>query len=108
MGPLVVALVLAAVIATAVIILRGFDEIAGRGPTQVRDGVAGALKAQSMEGRVPCNECAELILPAAKRCRYCGETRQPEQKYPTSGVVTLGASGQRRTREGSEAARGQR
>ena len=28
-------------------------------------------------GRVPCPECAELILPAAKRCPYCRSAVTP-------------------------------
>jgi hypothetical protein len=54
------------VVIVAVLLLRGFDRIAGRGPKQVSDGIA-----RSSQGRVPCPQCAELILPAAKICPFC-------------------------------------
>ena len=32
---------------------------------------------QLPEGRVPCPECAEAILPAARKCPYCRSVIQP-------------------------------
>ena len=60
--------VLFAILFTAVMVLRGFDRIAGRGPKQISDGISDA---RSAGDRVPCPECAELILPAAKKCPFC-------------------------------------
>jgi len=60
----------AAIIFVAVLLLRGFDRVAGRGPKQVSDGIARARDAADA-GRVPCPHCAELIMPRAKICRYC-------------------------------------
>jgi len=37
---------------------------------------SGALP-QLPEGRVPCPECAEAILPAARRCPYCRSVVSP-------------------------------
>jgi hypothetical protein len=63
------------VVGLAILFLRGFDRIAGRGPKQVKDGInqsnIGHRNAPSDEGRVPCPHCAELILPAAKKCPFC-------------------------------------
>ena len=39
---------------------RRAEELAKRGDLRVLP-----------EGRVPCPECAEAILPAARRCPYC-------------------------------------
>ena len=33
--------------------------------------------AQLPDGRVPCPECAEAILPAARRCPYCRSVVPP-------------------------------
>lgn len=38
-----------------------------RAEDMLRDGTAEALP----DGRVPCPECAEAVLPAAQRCPYC-------------------------------------
>ena len=63
------------VVGLAIVFLRGFDRIAGRGPKQVEDGInqsnIGQRNTPSDEGRVPCPQCAELILPAAKKCPFC-------------------------------------
>jgi hypothetical protein len=57
----------AVVIIIAVVLLKGFDVIAGRGPKQVSDGIG---KARNSEGRMPCPMCAEKILPQAKICPF--------------------------------------
>jgi len=64
-------LILAALTVVAVVLLKGFDRIAGRGPKQVRDGVDQSTLGGRAPGRVPCPHCAELIMPAAKKCPYC-------------------------------------
>lgn len=52
----------------SIMLLKGFDKIAGRGPKQVSDGIA---EANDMRNRVPCPMCAEMILPQAKICPFC-------------------------------------
>jgi hypothetical protein len=64
-------IVLIAIVWLAVVFLRGFDRVAGRGPKQVKDGIDRSTIAQREAGRVPCPHCAELILPAAKKCPFC-------------------------------------
>ncbi len=54
------------IVVLAVIFLKGFDQIAGRGPKQIRDGLN-----KSQVERVPCPHCAENILPAARKCPFC-------------------------------------
>ena len=71
MSPLLLlglAIGLVAIVAVAVLLLKAFDEVAGRGPKQVSDGVH---RASHSEGRVPCPMCAERILPQAKICPFC-------------------------------------
>jgi hypothetical protein len=67
------------VIVLAILFLKGFDKLAGRGPKQVSDGIVRAADRMSADSplraepaRVPCPQCAEMILPAAKVCRFCG------------------------------------
>lgn len=65
-------IVFAIITLIAVFLLKGFDRIAGRGPKQVRDGInQSSIGQKEDEGRVPCPYCAELIIPTAKKCRYC-------------------------------------
>lgn len=59
------------IIALAVIFLKGFDRVAGRGPGQVSGGIVEARRAG---GRVPCPHCAEMILPQARLCPNCRST----------------------------------
>lgn len=67
------------VVALAVWLLRGFDMIAGRGPKQIRDGTNQARRdVEKDEQRIPCPNCAEKILPAAKICPFCRSTVRAE------------------------------
>jgi hypothetical protein len=63
------------IVGLAILFLRGFDRIAGRGPKQVEDGInrsnIGQQNTPRDEGRVPYPQCAELILPTAKKCPFC-------------------------------------
>lgn len=58
------------IIAMAVVFLKFFDQVAGRGSKQVKDGINKSSINKS-ENRVPCPHCAEAILPAAKKCPFC-------------------------------------
>ena len=55
-------------VALAVVFLKGFDRISGRGPKQVSDGIK---KANQSDVRISCPMCAEKILPQAKVCPFC-------------------------------------
>lgn len=68
---LILIIVVVIVVVIAVVLLRGFDRIAGRGPKQVKDGLNKFKIGQSDAGRVSCPHCAELILPGAKKCPFC-------------------------------------
>ncbi len=51
-------------------------------PPPTTDGLgAGYGVLQRANGRVACPWCAELILPAAKLCRYCGREVQAERDH---------------------------
>lgn len=63
----------------AVLLLKGFDRIAGRGPKQIRDGIDSSSISQNVN-RMPCPECAELIMPEAKKCRFCGALIEDKSK----------------------------
>lgn len=54
----------------AVIALKGFDRVAGRGPGQIKDGMSQYNAAQN-EDRIFCPYCAERIMRAAKKCPFC-------------------------------------
>lgn len=56
------------IVIIAVVLLKGFDEVAGRGPKQVSEGIQRAVES---EDRIPCPMCAEEILPQAKICPFC-------------------------------------
>ena len=45
--------------------------------------------------RVKCEQCAELILPDAKRCRFCGASRIPAElkMEPEASQSTSAAAG---------------
>jgi hypothetical protein len=58
---------LAVLVWVAVVFLKGFDRVAGRGPKQVSDGI----NATGDKNRIPCPMCAEKILPEAKICPFC-------------------------------------
>jgi hypothetical protein len=68
LGIIIVFIAIAVLFSIAVILLKGFDWIAGRGPKQVSDGIE---VARSSENRIPCPMCAEKILPQAKICPFC-------------------------------------
>lgn len=55
----------------AIVFLKGFDRISGRGPKQVKDWILSAKSSSSLEIRISCPHCAEKILPAAKKCPFC-------------------------------------
>lgn len=65
------------IVGLAVWFLKGFDKLAGRSPKQVRDGINQSRSDHvEAEERIPCPQCAERILPAAKICPFC---RSPVQ-----------------------------
>ncbi|GAB5386981.1 MAG: hypothetical protein Alis3KO_41040 [Aliiglaciecola sp.] len=66
---LIIVLVVVGVFWLAIKFLRGFDKVAGRGPKQIKDGINQSKNFD--QNRIPCPHCAELILPAAKKCKYC-------------------------------------
>jgi hypothetical protein len=57
-----------AIAAVAVFLLKIFDFVAGRGPKQVSDGIR---RTRDSDDRIPCPMCAERILPQAKICPFC-------------------------------------
>lgn len=59
------------IIALAVLLLKGFDRIAGRGPKQIEDGINKSNMGENMEKRKPCPHCSERILLSAKKCPFC-------------------------------------
>jgi hypothetical protein len=61
----------AIVVGIAIFFLKGFDRAAGRGPKQVSDGIRNARDTDTDDPRVACPECAEMIKPMAKKCRFC-------------------------------------
>lgn len=63
--------VLIIVIVIAVVLLRGFDRVAGRGPKQVSDGINRSYLGAEQAQRIPCPQCAEMIMPAARKCPFC-------------------------------------
>lgn len=61
---------IAVLVVIAVLFFKGFDMIAGRGPKQAKDGINKCKLGQSDSGRVPCPQCAEMIMPEAKLCPF--------------------------------------
>lgn len=64
-------IILIVVVVIAIVFLKGFDRVAGRGPKQVKDGINKSSITRDDAHRIPCPECAEMILPAAKKCPFC-------------------------------------
>jgi len=60
------------IIIIAVALLKGFDKIAGRGPSQIKTGINKSRIVDESTDRHPCPRCAELIMKKAKVCRFCG------------------------------------
>ena len=75
--------VLVVIVIIAVVLLKGFDQVAGRGPKQVSDGIH---RARESEDRIPCPMCAERILPQAKICPFC----KSQLKTPGSATRSAG------------------
>ena len=59
------------VIVIAILFLKGFDKIAGRGTKQIKDGINKSSIGENIENRIPCPYCSEKILPSAKKCPFC-------------------------------------
>jgi hypothetical protein len=80
-------LIFCAVVGVSVWLLKSFDKVAGRGPKQISDGIdqASRSRAANPEGRIPCPQCAELILPAAKICPFC---KSAVERKATSASTT--------------------
>ena len=66
-----ISLILFAIIAIAILFLKGFDKFAGRGPKQVKDGINKSVLVKTSQDRISCPHCAEMIMPAAKICPFC-------------------------------------
>lgn len=64
-------LIFVLVVGAAIVLLKGFDAVAGRGPKQVKDGIDRSTVGRASAARVPCPQCAEMIMPAAKLCPFC-------------------------------------
>jgi len=62
----------------SILLLKGFDKVAGRGPTQVADGIAAATKVSPAREERTCPCCAEIILSAAHICKHCGRDVDPK------------------------------
>jgi len=56
------------IVVIAILFLKAFDQMSGRGPEQISDGME---HYRNNEGRIPCPYCAEMIMPNAKICPFC-------------------------------------
>lgn len=67
---IVIGLIFAVIVIVAVVALKGFDQVAGRGPKQISDGIK-AAQGSSNQNRIHCPYCAEMIMRIAKKCPFC-------------------------------------
>ncbi len=73
-------IIVVVVILLAILFLKGFDEIAGRGSSQIKDGINTSRITKEEKDRIPCPMCAEMIKKDANKCRFCGTIIKEKNK----------------------------